>query len=207
MTQAYVYKLTHNPTYKWYIGVRFAKDCHINDGYYSSSKIVKSMYKNNPAEWSKTIIATGTTTEMRKLEKDLLTLSDAASDPRSFNKANGFPALGNDWSMRDQTGDRNVMRRPEVVKKYSIAKTGKPRPDMMGDNNPYHRNPELKENLSRQLKGRRQSKEHIRNRQKAMMAKQYTCPHCNLTSRNNGNMKRYHYDACKQKFFKSIVSV
>jgi hypothetical protein len=90
MTQAYVYKWTHIPTLKWYVGSRYKKGCHPDDGYICSSKIVKPLIESSPQEWQRNIIAVGEELEMRQLEYTILNLFDAAIDPRSFNRTNGF---------------------------------------------------------------------------------------------------------------------
>ena len=86
-TIAYVYKWTHIPTLKWYVGVRYANGCHPNDGYICSSKIVKPMIKTNPKEWVREIISTGDKIEMIELENEILELVDAAKNSRSFNQS------------------------------------------------------------------------------------------------------------------------
>lgn len=92
MNTSYVYKWTHLPSMKWYIGVRYAKDCHPNDGYICSSKIVKPMILENKNDWKREIISIGSKQSMRNLEQDILTLMDAKNDPRSFNQTNaGVP--------------------------------------------------------------------------------------------------------------------
>ena len=73
MNTAYVYKWTHIPTLKWYVGVRYAKNCHPNDGYICSSKIVKPMIQEHPEDWKREIISIGSSETMRELEQDLLT--------------------------------------------------------------------------------------------------------------------------------------
>lgn len=87
-TTAYVYKWTHIPTLKWYVGVRTRKGCHPGDGYLTSSKHVKSSIKSHPNEWQQTVIATGNPDEMRDLESEILNLFDAKRDSRSFNLHN-----------------------------------------------------------------------------------------------------------------------
>jgi hypothetical protein len=92
MTLAYVYKWTHLPTGKWYIGSRTRKNCHPNDGYICSSKTVKPMIEQNPNEWARTIIHIGDAHAMRQLETKLLVELNAESNPNSFNKSNnGVP--------------------------------------------------------------------------------------------------------------------
>lgn len=86
MTQAFVYRWTHIPTGKWYIGYHKGTP---NDGYICSSKIVKPLIKANPTEWSRKILKTGTQQEMLEHEVFLLKLFDAKKDPMSFNQTNG----------------------------------------------------------------------------------------------------------------------
>lgn len=88
MTTAYVYKWTHLPTLKWYVGSRTRKNCHPNEKYICSSKIVKPLILANPNEWTREIIATGDPEEMSKLEGEILQTFDAKNDPRSFNQHN-----------------------------------------------------------------------------------------------------------------------
>lgn len=89
MTIAYVYKWTHMPTMKWYVGSRTAKNCHPSDGYICSSTTVKPMILENADEWKREILATGTVEEMLELETTILALMDAKNDSRSFNQHNG----------------------------------------------------------------------------------------------------------------------
>jgi len=87
MTIAYVYKWTHIPTMKWYVGSRFAKGCHPDDGYICSSKI-KTYIVETMHNWKREIIETGTPEDMYELESEILQLFDAKNDSRSFNKHN-----------------------------------------------------------------------------------------------------------------------
>jgi len=106
-TLAYVYKWTHLPTLKWYIGSRTGKGCHPNDGYLCSSKIVKPMIQENKDNWKREIVAVGSIDEMLLLEAEILKVTDAKNDPRSFNQHNGdgkFSRIG-----IDQSGDKNPM--------------------------------------------------------------------------------------------------
>jgi hypothetical protein len=86
---AFVYKWTHLPTMKWYIGSRTAKKSHLDDGYICSSRYVKPLIESTNNEWKRDIIATGTAEEMIKLESEILEIVDAKNDPQSFNKHNG----------------------------------------------------------------------------------------------------------------------
>ena len=112
MTTAYVYRWTHLPTGCWYIGSRTAKGCHPNDGYICSSKIVKPLVQHNPGQWARTILATGTAEQMRKLERDILVGCNAKKDVMSFNRnnADGMPSGGR------KKGTVKKLPRQEIVR-------------------------------------------------------------------------------------------
>lgn len=88
-TIAYIYKWTHLPSMKWYIGSRTRKNCHPEDGYICSSKIIKPLIIKYPADWQREILFVGISSEIRELEGLILSLFDAKKDPRSFNQDNG----------------------------------------------------------------------------------------------------------------------
>jgi hypothetical protein len=95
MATSYVYKWTHKPTQKWYIGSRTNKTAHPDDGYICSSQIVKPLILANPTEWERKIIATGSSKEMRQKEQQLLKLYNAAKNHMSYNRSNwGGPVEG-----------------------------------------------------------------------------------------------------------------
>ena len=122
MTIAYVYKWTHIPTMKWYIGSRTAKNCHPSDGYICSSKVVKPMILENATEWKREIVSVGTSTEMIDLEKTILQLSDAKNDNRSFNQHNGdglFNSTGHNKGRKTVHKDGSYKRiKPELLNQY-----------------------------------------------------------------------------------------
>jgi hypothetical protein len=89
ITTAYVYKWTHKPTLKWYVGVRWKKGCHPKDGYICSSKSLRPIIESNPQEWVREVIKTGEPADMRDLEETILYVTDAKRDKRSFNQHNG----------------------------------------------------------------------------------------------------------------------
>jgi hypothetical protein len=84
----YVYKWTHIPTLRWYVGSKTRKYSHPDDGYICSSRVVKPMILECPDEWERIIIAVGSAAEMRELEDQILEVFDAANDPRSYNQHN-----------------------------------------------------------------------------------------------------------------------
>lgn len=120
MTTAYVYKWTHIPSLRWYVGSRVATGCHPDDGYICNSKDVKPMIVNSPTEWKREIIDTGSQEEMYQLETDILRLFDAKNDPMSFNKHNN-DGIYVSW------GDKHPNKNPINAKKISIGLKGVPK--------------------------------------------------------------------------------
>ena len=103
-----MYKWTHIPTQKWYVGSRTAKGCHPDDGYICSSRIVKPMILENQTEWVRKILAIGSPDYISDLENRYLVAVDAKSDPMSFNLHNG--------NLRPNPGDKNPMKNPMIAK-------------------------------------------------------------------------------------------
>ena len=117
MTQAYVYKWTHIPTLKWYVGSRTKKGCHPDDGYICSSKIVKPLIQTTPEQWCREIVAIGDSIEMRELEADILESFDAVNDPRSYNKNNA--------NGKFTTTRLELPHKEETKKKIGLAQKGR----------------------------------------------------------------------------------
>lgn len=132
MTTAYIYQWTHLPTSKWYIGVRTKKDCHPNDGYICSSKIVKPLIESSPAEWQREILHTGTPEEMIALETTILTELDAKNNKNSYNLQNGdgkFTTAGmimpKEWVDKISKGNLGKVRSEEARENYRRANSKK----------------------------------------------------------------------------------
>lgn len=126
MTQAYLYRWTEKTTGMWYIGSRYAKDCHPNDGYICSSKTVKPMIMENPDQWSRQVLVVGNPTDIRELEANYLLALSAASDCKSYNKHNGnknFHTCGLARSKKqiEQMLERNPSHREDVKEKLKIS--------------------------------------------------------------------------------------
>jgi len=128
MTLAYVYKWTHIPTGKWYIGSRTKSGCHPNDGYCCSSREVKPMIVSSPEEWRRDIISTGNPLEMIALETKYLVDLDAKNDPMSFNRHNGdgkFTTSGriepNDLKQKRIAKLKGIKRSEEGLKNLRLS--------------------------------------------------------------------------------------
>lgn len=120
ITQSYLYKWTHIPTQKWYVGSRTASGSNPSDGYFCSSKIVKPMIFSNPSDWSREILAIGDPQYIIDLETRYLVSTDAKNDPMSFNRHNGdgkFTSTG--ISASDYTRNKMSVSRKGITKSES----------------------------------------------------------------------------------------
>ena len=156
MSKAYVYYWQELSTNKWYIGSRTRKGCHPNDGYITSSKIVRPLVQANPADWKRTIIAAGEPNDMRNFEMVLLKALDAKNDLMSYNRHNGdgaFTTLGIKMpeEFRQQVSKRFKGRKltDEVKKKISLRRKGQVAP-----NKGKPTSQETKDKISKRHKGR-----------------------------------------------------
>lgn len=96
----------------------------------------------------------------------------------------------------------------KVFKDYSYKKNGpeslKKAYDTRVKNNNLKMSEETKEKIKKTLTGiKRQDifkeKQKINFKKRWEIMKNITCPHCDITSKNLGNMKRWHFDNCKHK--------
>ncbi len=215
---SFVYKWTHLPSGKWYIGSRTAKGCYPEDGYISSSQLIKPLIKQNPTEWKREIIKTGSPGEMIKLETTLLESLDAKSNPMSFNQHNGdgkFTRTGvvvSEETRKKQSESIKKVHpnrgRPgpnlgrtfgeETRKKQSEAKVGKKRKPFTEQTKNKIRQAKLGSNNPSY--GKTPSEDTKEKLRQANQGKKetFTCPHCGKTG-GGGSMTRWHFDNCKGK--------
>jgi len=73
----------------WYIGYHRGS---VDDGYICSSVGARPQIQQDPSNWTRKILRTGTRSEMMALEHRLLTKLNARDNPRSLNRSNGFPS-------------------------------------------------------------------------------------------------------------------
>lgn len=215
---SFVYKWIHLPTGKWYIGSRTAKGCHLADGYISSSQLIKPLIKQNPTEWEREIIKTGSPEEMIKLETALLESLDAKHDPMSFNQHNGdgkFTRTGVIVSENTRKKQSESIKKvhpnrgkpgpnlgrtfgEETRKKQSEAKLGKKRKPFTEQTRDKIRQAKLGSNNPSY--GKTPSEETKEKLRQANQGKKetFTCPHCGRVG-GGGSMKRWHFDNCQGK--------
>jgi len=215
---SFVYKWIHLPTGKWYIGSRTAKGCHPEDGYISSSQLIKPLIKQNPTEWKREIIKTGSPEEMITLETTLLESLDAKSNPMSFNQHNGdgkFTRTGVVVSTETRkkqsesikkvhpnrgkpSPNRGKIASEETRKKQSESKLGKKRKPFTEQTRDKIRQAKLGSNNPSY--GKTPSEETREKLRRANQGKKetFTCPHCGKVG-SGGSMTRWHFDNCKEK--------
>ena len=141
MDNAFVYKWTHLPTLKWYIGVSAGK----KKNYICSSKILLQLIKANPNEWERTIIATGTFNDMYNFETEILQTFDARNDKRSFNRHNNEGTASKYGHVLTE----------ETKQKIGNANKGKTGIKLRGRQRP----PEVKEKIRQTMLGQKYSQE------------------------------------------------
>lgn len=211
MTIAYVYKWTHLPTLRWYIGSRSRKNCHPHDGYICSSKVVKPMVQQNPTEWVRQVLATGTPTDMVALETEMLHVLDAKNDPRSFNCHNGdlrFTSIGKVTRKGRSNSPRHRRAISESLKgrtkslehRQNLSKSKLGSKGTAGFKGRTHTE-ESKQKISESSKLLVRTEEHKRRIGDAHRGKPkptVECPHCGKIGAK-GNMLRYHFENCKLK--------
>ena len=228
MTTAYIYKWTHIPTNKWYIGSRTKENCHPDDGYVCSSKIVKPLIENAPNEWRREILHTGNPVDMLLLEAQILESLDAKNDKNSYNLHNGdgkFTTAGitmsEEWRQkisRSNTGKKKSIESRENYKRANqlkakdpayLEKLKKPKPKGHGEKvskatKGVAKTLEHRQAMSIARKGKKTGpcsgvrKEAIK---KALKGKS-TLPLVTCPHcglEGRSNMRRWHFDNCRKK--------
>lgn len=228
MTIAYIYQWTHLPDSKWYIGVRTKKDCHPDDGYICSSKIVKPLIESSFNDWQRKILHTGTPEEMIKLESSILTKLDAKNNKNSYNLHNGdgnFTTAGmimpKEWVDKISKGNSGKVRNEEARENYRranqlkaqdpnyLGKLRKPKPEGHGAKvslalKGVPKTEDHKKAMSEVRKGKstgpcsKKRKEAI----KAALKGKHTLPLVTCPHcelEGRSNMQRWHFDNCKER--------
>jgi hypothetical protein len=116
-TRAFVYRWTHIPSGKWYVGSRTAIGSHPEDGYFCSSRTVKAAIIQNPSEWKREILAIGEPKDMLELEARYLTRVNAKQDTNSYNLHNGDGKFTTVGSIQDPVWLANRIAAMTGVKK------------------------------------------------------------------------------------------
>ena len=154
-TIPYIYKWTHIPTGRWYIGskIRNGWNPSRHEEYICSSKDVKPMILENRNDWVYEILYTGDSKEISILETSLLKSLNAKDDPMSFNQHNG-DGLYNRYGVKENAKTRQ---------KKSEARLGQKNP-MYGKTKELSPHYGKKHSNDRKLKQSEGVKEYAKNR-------------------------------------------
>lgn len=179
-SHGYVYKWTELSTGKWYIGSRSAKNCHVNDGYTCSSKLVKQLILENSNNWSREILWVGDRQSAVQIESLILQLLNAAKDPDSYNQSN---ANGKFYTSGMVAHNRGKLHSEESKRKMSEKRSN---PSL-----------ETRNKISATVVGRKKSIDHCKNLTLAMLNREKKeCVHCNKLV-DAMNYSKWHGDNCK----------
>lgn len=124
---SYVYRLIDKQTGKEYIGCRFAAGCSPADlgrSYFTSSKIVAPLFRENPQRFDYHIIVTGDPNYVIRVEKTMLDFYDAVNSDKYYNRTSGR-AIHPDDRLAGARKE-HAKRSPELYAKIArkmIAKT------------------------------------------------------------------------------------
>ncbi len=173
---SFVYKWTNKTNQMWYVGSRSAKNCHPNDGYICSSKIVKPLVEADPNNWIRTIIDTGTPEDMRELEEFIIKESRAPHRADSYNQSYAINAEPWNKGLHGVQVSWNKGLPKEQQPKY-----GKPS-GMKGKKQSQLNRDKARQTAIAYNKWRRENLMH--------------CPHCDY---HGTYAPRWHWDRCKNK--------
>jgi hypothetical protein len=190
----------------WYVGSRTRENCHPDDGYICSSKVVRPLIEDKRSEWKREIIATGSSKDILNFETIILKALDAKNDPMSFNRTNNVFSKANGsikGKKRIFLGDHSICVLPNELPLFLDSgwqlgwspehrqKFKDAAPDYQGEKNPMY-------GVSRKghMKGHVFSDEQLSKFYK--LDKKRECEHCGKVVREC-NYARWHGEKCKHK--------
>jgi len=88
-TEAFVYRWRHRDG-MWYIGYHKGNP---NDGYICSSVTARPAIEQDPDNWTRKILRSGSKLDMMVLERRLLKKLNAKDNSKSYNRSNGYPGI------------------------------------------------------------------------------------------------------------------
>ena len=128
--EAFLYCWTDHATNQLYIGWHKGS---VDDGYICSSKYMKEQYNQRPDDFTREIIAFGTTKDITNLETLLLRSVDAKNDDQFYNRHNGdgFYRYG---KLTEETKQKLRVPKSDSAKKSMSLNHA----DVSGKNNPMY---------------------------------------------------------------------
>ena len=178
MTQAYLYRWTELSTNKWYVGSRYAKGCHPEDGYICSSKYVKPLIIAKPDDWTREVLVIADRKYIRELEVNYLKLLNAVKDKQSYNKHYGGATFMNDGEPYSDETKRKISE------------------SLKGSKHPFFGKTCTDERREAIIKGTTGVKKTTTEKMRKPKRKDQ-CPHCGIWA-SGGNLAKWHLDKCKE---------
>lgn len=159
MSESFVYCWTDHLTGKLYIGSHKGTD---DDGYICSSKYMLEEYRTRPHDFTRQIVAHGTDSDIRKLERTLLVSLNAKNNPSFYNRHNASGDRPNLKGIPKTEATKRKMRKPksESHKKKFIGNT-----NAKG----HIKTPEVIEKVRLQNLGRKRTPEAVTNLRTALI--------------------------------------
>jgi len=197
--EAFVYCWTDWKENKLYVGWHKGQP---DDGYICSSKLMIEQYNSRPKDFTRQIIATGSSKDMVNFETTILKEFNVAENASFYNmhNGNGF------YHLNKHTEETKAkLRKPKTEKHKKNLSIN--HANVSGSNNPMHGRSIAKEkNLKWYNNGEKeiyvteghQPKEFNKGRIKSISKHKEQCPHCKKTG-GGGAMRRWHFDNCKDK--------
>ena len=230
-TTPYFYIIRHIETGRLYAGSRWAKGCNPNellkeDGYLTSSKIVRNLLKDDIACFEVVTIKTDCE-DVKAYETSFIEDNNCVRSELWLNGHDNKRVLSHDsnefksimkklygedhWAKTREGRDFHrkqmiAFNQTEEAKDRLLARNTYDNPAKKQNNREKH-SKMMKELNEKMLKDgthptlNPKNLEEASKRMKITMATQpeLTCPHCNRSSKNKSNMLRWHFDKCKFK--------
>jgi hypothetical protein len=231
MTIPYFYIIRHKQSGLLYAGSRWKNGCEPNEllrpnGYYTSSKIVKKLLKEDP-DCFEIIHIKFDCSDVKKYETCFLHENDCVKSELWLNGHDNKTLLSHDsdefkeimiklygvdhWA---KTKDGREFHRQQMIAYNNTPEAKAKLTERNKNNNPSKKienrikhSIAMKETNERMIKNRThpslkpENTESLSQRMKVTMARQpeMKCPYCDLISKNKANMLRWHFDKCKFK--------
>lgn len=230
-TIPYFYVIKHISSGKLYAGSRWAKGCNPSEllqenGYLTSSKVVKKMLMEDPQCFEVVMIKTDCE-NVKEFETMFIEENDCVSSTLWLNGHNNkilfshdseefkqimIKLYGTDHWVKTEEG-REFHRQQMIA--YNQTEVAKSRlADLNKNNNPSKKesnratHSKLMKSMNQKMLSngthpslKKENKEKASIKMKATMANQpeLICPHCGRSSKNKSNMLRWHFYNCKFK--------
>jgi len=192
MAEAFVYCWTDHATHKLYVGWHKGAP---NDGYVCSSKIMLQEHKKRPQDFTREVLASGTTDDMLNFETKILTAANAAKDPMFYNMHNNGPKFVHNQPHTEESKEKfraMHVNRTKYAKGWKFNDVQLNRIKVARAK--FWENISEEERVSLAAKKESEKKKAALQKMNSIIS---TCPHCQKAG-NYGAMKRWHFENCRK---------